>query len=108
MAISRYNITTLKKLAKLPHKTRKKHLTSWDLSAYKDIKDICGKACSKRKIPNKTLKKLKSQKKIIRKIANSNPTGVKKILVNQKGSGIFTTLAAAIIPTIIGAFAKKR
>ena len=108
MPINRYNVTTLKKLAKLPHKTRKKHLDNWDLSAYKDIKNICSKACSNPKIPKKCVNKLKKQKKTIRKIALANPSAVKKILVSQKGSGIFTALAAGIIPAIIGAIVKKR
>lgn len=108
MTIHRYNATTLKKIAKLSQKERKRHLDKWDLNAYKDIKNICCKACdSKKKIPKNTLKRLKSHKNTIRKLAASTPTAGKKILIEQKGSGVFTALAAAIIPPIIGAIAGR-
>ena len=108
MTISRYNISTFKKIGKLSQKKRKKHLDNWDSKAYKDIKTICGKACASKKIPQKTLKRLKSQKKDIRKIASANPATVKKILVSQKGSGLFTAIAAGIIPAIVGAISAAK
>lgn len=106
MPINRYNVQTLKKISKIPHKNRKKHLDKWSVSAFKDIKNICGGICSSKKIPQKTLKKVKSQKNLIRLIANSKPESVKKILVNQTGGAIFTAIAAGLIPVIIDQIVK--
>lgn len=109
--IRRYNAITLKKLAKLPHKTRKLHLKKWPNSAFRDIKNISKGICECKKIPKKSLRKLLPYKKTIRKIARSQPLGVKKILVNQKGGGLFTALAGGLLGPIInaigGLFSKK-
>lgn len=109
--IRRYNATVLRKLAKLPQKTRKLHLKKWPSTAFKDIKNISKGICDCEKIPKKVLRKLSPYKKTIRKIARSKPLGVKKILVNQKGGGIFTVLAGTLLGPIIdaigGLFKKK-
>ena len=87
MTISRYNISTLKKIGKLSQKKRKKHLDNWDSKAYKDIKTICGKACASKKIPQKTLKRLKSQKKPFVKLHQQTPQLLKKYWSTKKVQG---------------------
>ena len=103
---TRHNSIALKKLAKLPHKSRKKHPKDWPCSAFKDIKNISSAICNCRKIPQKTLKKLKPHRNIIRKISKTSPIAVKKILVNHKGGAIFAALAGALIPIIIDQIVK--
>ena len=104
--ISRHNIRTLIKLSALSHKNRKSHLKNWPDTSYKDIKNICLSICKCKRIPKKTLNKLHPHRKNIRKISKSNPAAVKKILLEQKGGGIFTALAAGLIPMIVNSIVK--
>lgn len=106
MVIARYQAKILKKLGKLPPKLRKKHLANWPSSAFKDIRSICSGICTSTKLNKNTLRKIKSKKKIIRKISKSNPATVKNILSKQKGSGLFTAIAAGLIP-LIASLIKK-
>lgn len=103
---TRHNSVVLKKLAKLPHKIRKKYIKDWPCSAFKDIKNISSAICNCRKIPQKTFKKLKTHRNIIRKISKSKPATVKNILVNHKGGAVFAALAGALIPIIIDQIVK--
>ena len=104
--INRHNIRTLNKLSTLSHKNRKNHLKDWSDTPFKDIKNICSIICKCKKIPQKTLTKLQPYRKNIRKISKSKPAAVKKILLKQKGGGIFTALAAGIIPMIVNQIVK--
>ena len=88
-------------MSKLSHQKRKLHLKNWDIDAFKDIKNISKAICNCKKIPLKTLVKLKPHKKIIQKIASSQPVAVKKILINQKGGAFLGALAGGLIPLII-------
>ena len=94
------NASALRKLSKLSHQKRKLHLKNWDIDAFKDIKNISKAICNCKKIPLKTLVKLKPHKKIIKKIASSHPIAVRKILINQEG-GFLGALAGGLIPLII-------
>ena len=57
------NASTFKKLSKLSHQKRKLHLKNWDIDALRDIKNISKAICNCKKIPLKTLTKLKPHKK---------------------------------------------
>lgn len=104
--ISRFQSKVFKKLAALPRKQRRKHINSWPNKAFGDIKQTCKAICKNPKITNRVLKKICSQKNNIRKIANSPPKKIKKILIQQKGKGIFTALAAGVIPLIVDQITK--
>lgn len=103
MKISKYHVQVFKKLSRLTKANRKKHLSLWPHKAYKDIKKICGDLCHSKKIKPSVLKKISPQKKILRLVAKNPPAKVKKILLDQKGNGIFkainTGLPALILVT---------
>ena len=99
------NACVLKKLSKLSHEKRKSHLNKWDVDAFKDIKKISKLICTCKRIPKKTLTVLQPHKKTIRRIANSQPVMVKKILTNQRGGFLFA-LAGTLLPIIIDQIVK--
>lgn len=99
------NVSALKKLSNLSHKERKFHLNNWGVDAFKDIKKISKLICTCKRIPKKTLAVLQPHKKTIRRIANSQPVTVKKILTNQRGGFLFA-LAGTLLPIIIDQIVK--
>ena len=111
MTIKRYQSTIFKNLSKLPQKERNQHIKKWPSKAFTDIKSICKGICNNPKLNPSTLKKIKPYKIPIRSIAKSNSKQVKAILLRQRGRGIFTAIAAGIIPLIVqgisGLFKKK-
>ena len=106
MAIKRYHTTILRKLAKLPQKRRNRHISQWPDRAFIDIRKICKGVCSSPKLKSATLKKVKPYKAIIRNISRSQPAKIKKILLKQKGRGIFTALATGLVPLIVDGIVK--
>ena len=104
--IGRFQVKTLKTLAKLPQKERNKSINRWKSKPFRDIKHICTSICRSPKIQGKTLKKNSTQKNNIRKISKSSPKKIKTILTKQKGKGIFTAIALGLAPLIINGITK--
>lgn len=91
---------TFNNLGKFKKKERKKILFNFPNKAYTDIKAICKNVCHNKKCKPRTLKKIKRYKSIFRKFSKSSPKYIKNTLIKQKGKGIFTALAAGVIPLI--------
>ena len=104
--VSRYQVRVLQKLSKLPKKERQKHINNWPTKAFCDIKNLCKKICHNKKVTQKTIKKIRKQKNLIRTISKTPPKKIQKILARQSGSGIFTALAAGVIPLIVDQVVK--
>ena len=63
VAVSRYQVNLLHKLSKISKKDRQNHINSWPLEAFRDIKTLCKKICHNKKVTQKTIKKIRKQKK---------------------------------------------
>lgn len=106
VAVSRYQVNLLHKLSKISKKDRQKHINSWPIEAFRDIKGLCKKICHNKKVTQKTIKKIRKQKNLIRTISKAPPKQIKKILAKQSGAGIFTAIATGILPFIVDQITK--
>ena len=106
VAVSRYQVNLLHKLSKISKKDRQKHINSWPIEAFRDIKTLCKKICHNKKVTQKTIKKIRKQKNLIRTISKAPPKQIKKILAKQSGAGIFTAIATGILPFIVDQITK--